>query len=291
MTKNVLRRWLSLSCAYIVLITPLIKSYLLPVHNSQFCSTELQLQIFDFNAEIFTSSMASDTSLGMLPNRFSPISLENPFGSIPNDVSEAIEEVKTLALKSRIGSPEPQIAFRIDYLVKYLESKYVPIHTKEFYSMTHNGNWSLLYSNSLSSNVDPKLECNFIQSISSSESHTEGLIINNIYWKYAQVPEDASGVLEVNCRYKVSASGAMAVSLIDHILRPEVFPYNEGLGMDKSCEMLLESIQTSIPFESFDPNDTLIGTSFMAPNFRIARVLGERYPNLINIFEATSDFV
>lgn len=83
-----------------------------------------------------------------------PISVSSPFGNKAISVAEAKKEILDL---SKNGVSEPRHAYRIDYLVKYLESMYVPIHTPDFYSMTHRGNWSLVYSNVLSPRADEKL--------------------------------------------------------------------------------------------------------------------------------------
>ena len=79
--------------------------------------------------------------------------------------------------------------------------------------------------------------------------------------------------------------GAMHVSLEEHILTPEIFPgAPDGSDLNEKCEELLMAIQTSIPFEMFDPDDTLVGTSFIDPQLRIARVVGDKYPNIYNVF-------
>ena len=76
----------------------------------------------------------------------SPIDVNSPFGNRATSVASAKNEIIDIA---ETGITEPQHAYRIDYLVKYLESKYVPIHTPDFYSLTHRGEWRLLYSNVL----------------------------------------------------------------------------------------------------------------------------------------------
>jgi hypothetical protein len=195
-----------------------------------------------------------------------------------------MKEITYLAKKSKLGQPEPQSAYRIDYLVKYLESQYVPIHTKEFYSMAHSGEWMLLYSNSLAPRAHENLSLTVTQEIRPGPSNSNGTVCYNINWDLEQEIENAVGILKVHCSYSLSPNGAMQVALAEHVLLPDIFPSIQGLSIDKSCEQLVEFIQSSVPYEVFDPDQTTVGTSFLSPQFRIARVLGNKYPNVINIF-------
>ena len=187
------------------------------------------------------------------------------------------------------GITEPQHAYRIDYLVKYLESKYVPIHTPDFYSMTHRGEWRLLYSNVLTQRSHfEKLSLEMRQVLKPHESNAEGIYTNFIDWKYQQEPimPDARGVLEVKCNYKMNERGAMHVFLEEHLLLPEVMPGLEADGSDRDekCEELLHAIQSSVPFQAFDPGGILVATSFIDPYLRISRIVGDKYPNIYELY-------
>jgi len=213
-----------------------------------------------------------------------PISVDNPFGHRASNIPDTVKEILDLASSSKLGLPEPQIGYRLDYLAKFLESKYVPIHTKEFYSLTHAGAWVLVYSNSLTPKANENLSYSVEQEICPDELHSHGKICNRLLWRLKQEVEDALGVLEVNCTYRLAPNGAMQVSLVEHVLSPDVFPSNSGLTVEESCELLLELIQSSIPYEFFDPSEITMGTSYLDPSIRISRVLGEKYPNVMNIF-------
>lgn len=219
----------------------------------------------------------------------SPISVDNPFGNPASGIAEALKEILELTGSSKIGLPEPQVGYRLDYLIKFIESKYVPVHTKEFFSLTHSGKWNLIYSSSLAPKADDRLSFAVDQMIIPDESHTHGTICNRIHWRLKQEQDDACGILEVDCAYKLSPKGAMQVSIKEHVLSPDVFPNVSGLTIDKSCEILLELIQTSVPYETFDPDDTTISTSFLDPAIRVSRVLGLKYPNVINVFKRISE--
>ena len=216
----------------------------------------------------------------------SPIDVDSPFGNKAISVASAKKEIISIAEN---GISEPQHAYRIDYLVKYLESKYVPIHTPDFYSMTHRGEWRLLYSNVLTKSLEyEKLSFEVRQSLEPQKSNSEGNYTNFIDWKYQQEPimPDAHGVLEIRCNYRMNERGAMQVFLKEHILLPEVIPglAADGSDRDKQCEDLLNAIQSSVPFQAFDPADILVGTSYIDPHLRISRVVGDKYPNVYEVY-------
>ena len=77
-----------------------------------------------------------------------PISVDEPFGKVATNCNDCVNEIIELSNKSK----DPQSYFRIEYLLKYLESRFVPIHTPSFYSIAHSGKWRLLYSNVLCAN-------------------------------------------------------------------------------------------------------------------------------------------
>ena len=216
----------------------------------------------------------------------SPIDIDAPFGNKASSVEEAKKEIIDIA---EGGITEPQHAYRIDYLVKFLESRYVPIHTPDFYSMTHRGEWRLLYSNVLTQSSDfDKLSFEVRQTLHPSDSNSKGVYTNFIDWRYQQQPAvpDAYGVLEIQCEYKMNERGAMQVSLNEHVLLPEIMPglEEDGSDRDEKCEELLFAIQSSVPFQAFDPGDILVGTSYIDPQLRISRVVGDKYPNVYELY-------
>lgn len=87
------------------------------------------------------------------------ISATNPFGPAVSNVQDARQEILALLLNSSYVSEEftSMHHFRIEYLVKYLESRYVPIQTTSFLSFALNGRWKSIYSNVLTRHADSNL--------------------------------------------------------------------------------------------------------------------------------------
>ena len=222
--------------------------------------------------------------LPVVNSAFLDISLLKPFGTPCNSTSDAMVELKELITE---GFAEYSGHFRLEYVVKWLESKYVPIHTPMFYNLAHSGEWRLIYSSLLTPNADPNLNVSVFQSILPNELEnstlSEGRITNKISWGLVKPQElFACGDFYIHCDYKLTPTGALAVSTREHILEPDILP--ESIE-DFDVENLILSIQRSVPFNIFDPEGTVWGTSFIDPNIRISRVLGEKYPNIVNIFQ------
>jgi hypothetical protein len=72
-------------------------------------------------------------------------------------------------------------------------------------------------------------------------------------WEWNESLNLADGDLNVNCRYEMNSHGAMLIELAEHILVPRTQPSN--------YEELLLSIQRSVPFQYFDPSETVMITT------------------------------
>ena len=54
----------------------------------------------------------------------------------------------------------------------------------------------------------------------------------------------------VECNYELNSKGSFEVKDLDHALFPDILPVD--------VELLINSLQRSIPFELFDPSGTTI---------------------------------
>ena len=180
------------------------------------------------------------------------ISASNFFGKQVLSTAECKRELIGL-LRDEIEIEAEFLAYRLEYLTKYLEYKYIPIQTTPFLNFALSGEWAMLYSNILTPRADETLEFKICQEIKPNEddgSH-RGTLNNIIKWKLNRVDDQSSGDLVVNCQYLFNTKGDLDVALVEHILMPT----NES---PKDVEDLIMSIQRSVPFESFDPNDIRI---------------------------------
>ena len=208
------------------------------------------------------------------------ISASRPFGAVVNSVQEARDEVLSL-VKSTTSTPLVEFErFRLDYLVKYLESKHVPIHTGQFLSLAIGGEWHCQYTNALLSRADETLRCQVTQQFEPGANHSHGSIVNRVFWKVEREKDAGRGQLEVRCRYTVNPKGTLSVSLEEHILNIDELPNDP--------EEVLMTIQRTIPFEFFDPDGAVLQTAYVDPSLRITRVAGPHFRNLYEIFTKES---
>lgn len=200
-----------------------------------------------------------DTVTSFLPRRTIPIvntasmniSAANFFGKQVLSTTECKKELIGLLTK-KIEIEEEFLDYRIEYLTKYLEYKYVPIQTIPFLNFALSGNWDMLYSNALVTRADKSLDWKISQEIISDEGEGSTGILNNIVkWKLISTDSSYLGNLVVNCKYLFNTKGDLDVALQEHLLMP-----NGNAPPD--VEELIMSIQRSIPFESFDPDDIRI---------------------------------
>jgi hypothetical protein len=179
------------------------------------------------------------------------ISASNFFGKQVLSIKECKSELTGL-LSNTIEIEEEFLNYRIEYLTKYLEYKYIPIQTIPFLNFALTGEWAMLYSNTLRPREDPTLAYEIFQEITPNpeERSTEGTINNIINWKLNRIDDQSCGDLVVNCNYKFNTKGDLDLTLIDHLLMPKA-------ESPKDVEDLIMTIQRSVPFESFDPDGIL----------------------------------
>lgn len=218
------------------------------------------------------------------------ISTNNPFGTYVNSSQEAIAELVSLTTQDWKDATQYS-HLRIEYLTKYLESTYIPIQTIPFLNLALEGEWNLCYSNVLTPPREDKLSINIEQQLTAEGS--KGLISNNIKWSYNTDNNNAyRGIFKVSCTYSVTSKGSFDVSLKEHSIallpageNTQAGDVEEILSNDIEIEDLLMALQRAIPFEIFDPNEITIVHSFICPDIRIAKISGERFVNVFNIFK------
>ena len=177
------------------------------------------------------------------------ISASNYFGKQVLSTAECKRELIGL-LTNAIEIEEEFLDYRVEYLTKYLEYKYIPIQTTPFLNFALSGEWAMLYSNILTPRADDTLQFKIFQEINPNDEtgSSSGVINNIINWKLDRSDDQSSGDLVVNCKYLFNTKGDLDVTLVEHLLMPK----DES---PKDVEDLILSIQRSVPFESFDPND------------------------------------
>ena len=85
-------------------------------------------------------------------------------------------------------------------------------------------------------------------------SSTVGEINNKICWEFNEANKVISGDLVVKSTYEVTSKGELSVSLQEHLLLPHDDPPTD-------VEEFIMSTQRTIPFESFDPDETVVKTT------------------------------
>lgn len=201
-----------------------------------------------------------DTITSFLPRRTIPIvntagmniSAANFFGRQVLSTIECKRELIGLLTKA-IEIEEEFLDYRVEYLTKYLEYKYVPIQTIPFLNFALSGHWDMLYSNALVTRADKTLAYKISQEIiaDDGEGSASGTLNNIVKWELESTDCNYSGNLVVECKYLFNSKGDLDVTLLEHLLMPN----GEA---PKDVEELIMSIQRSIPFESFDPDDIRI---------------------------------
>jgi hypothetical protein len=84
------------------------------------------------------------------------ISVLNPFGPSIKSLAEAKVELRDI-LTDHLHMDETFRHGRIEYLVKVLESRFIPIQTLPFLNLALEGEWNLKYSNVLTPHKDANL--------------------------------------------------------------------------------------------------------------------------------------
>ena len=136
----------------------------------------------------------------------------------------------------------------LDRAVRNLESQYMamPIQTSQFLNFAISGKWRLLHSSFPTPKADNTIIFDINQTIKPIDG-IDGELNNIINWKLNREDDDSYGKLTVECSYKMSSKGGLEITLKDHTLNVEKIP--------KNVQELLTTMQRTVPFEFFDPNE------------------------------------
>lgn len=97
------------------------------------------------------------------------ISLNNPFGTKLTSKQDAIDELLSICNEMNKFEILLDKQYRLEYIVMYLESNYIPIQTIPFLNMAIDGKWLKLYSNLLTPRACVDLDCKIYQTIQSNQ--------------------------------------------------------------------------------------------------------------------------
>jgi hypothetical protein len=224
------------------------------------------------------------------------ISHTNPFGEEVRSLGDAAAELKHLVTDRRVElAGSDFLKCRIEYLVKVLKQNYVPSFTVEFMNLAMSGDWSHQYSNVLLRRADASLNYRIVQRIipedskigesdgKSSERILEtnnnaiGKVINEVKWNVVDNHDQVNiGELSVHSNYTINSKGSLGLSLQEHIMNVE------KLTLDPTD--LVMAIQRSIPFQFFDPTDSMTQNVYIDPDLRITETLGPIFAGVYDIF-------
>ena len=214
------------------------------------------------------------------------ISMSNPFGPAVLSLSECRKELLAILRKEIVMKEESFYHARVEYLTKVLEGTFTPAQTIPFLQLILSGDWYLAYSNVLIPRADPTLEVKVQQEIQplgmgEDKETGHGELRNRIFWKLNRPNDQTFGDFVAECQYQITTKGDLDVTLKEHFLLP-----NDDVPKDP--EDLIMSLQRSVPFESFDPDQILIKNTYIHPELRICRINGNKFDNVVNIYWKSS---
>ena len=126
-----------------------------------------------------------------------------------------------------------------------------------------------------------------------SSAENNGDMNELIRWDYTEVvtstessvseEHKSTGEFQVKSKFNLDTRGHLSIGVEDLLLLPTDMP--------KNVENLLQSIQRSIPLDSFDPNDISVEHLYIGPEIRICRIGGEKFQDVINIYKRETPLV
>ena len=214
------------------------------------------------------------------------ITVDHPYGALVQSKSAAVSELlhllttintTTIDNSSNGGMQHGDSMdikhqqLRVEYLIKYLESVFVPIQTIPFLNFALVGDWRKIHSNLATPHASPNMRCEMFQTIQCKDNEytcEHGVIIDKVVWRYDEYGPAATdpggssdtlqdtrydkieshGTLSVHSKYGINSRGELDLSLQEHVLHAEVLP--------KDLDRFFVDLQRTVPFDSFDPNDT-----------------------------------
>ena len=197
-------------------------------------------------ATITSKSSSSSSSSSSSTTTTSSITSASTTTSIIKLLESKI--VKPLDINIDNNDDDDDDGSHLDRIVRSLESQYMamPIQTSQFLNFAISGKWRLLHSSFPTPKADNTIIFDINQTIKPIDG-IDGELNNVINWKLNREDDDAYGKLTVECSYKMTSKGGLEITLKDHILNVEKIPNN--------VQELLTTMQRTVPFEFFDPNE------------------------------------
>jgi len=233
-----------------------------------------------------TGSSPSAHILPIVSRNKVQVSADHPFGERSSSKTAAVGELLDLLTGGNhnssihqmhdYGSLEVHQQLRVEYLIKYLESVFVPIQTIPFLNLAMVGQWRKVYSNLATPYASTSMQCELYQTIQCKDNEyacEHGVVIDKVAWRYDEYMYDPTsdersvaftflhkgrntssnivkshGTLSVHSNYSINSKGELDLTLREHVLHAEVLP--------RDLDQFFVDLQRSIPFDSFDPNAT-----------------------------------
>jgi len=238
-----------------------------------------------------TVSLVAPPSAHILPvfNRNKvQVSVDNPYGERSSSKTAAVDELLGHLTRGTTGSIAAAIQnssihqihghgsldmhqqLRVEYLIKYLESVFVPIQTVPFLNLAMEGHWRKVYSNLITPHASASMQCELYQTIQCKNNEytcEHGVVIDKVAWWYDEYiysdrrtvvdsfPTGANvsrveshGTLSVYSNYSINSKGELDLTLSEHVLHADALP--------RDLDRFFLDLQRSVPFDSFDPNAT-----------------------------------
>lgn len=111
---------------------------------------------------------------------------------------------------------------------------------------------------------------------------TQGELTKITRWNYTEyqpmenLPINSYGDFHVKCNFEINSRGGFFVTITDMLCLPVETPHD--------FQELVTSIQRTIPFESFDPDQTTVAHTYISPVLRVSRISGDKYSKVLNVF-------
>jgi hypothetical protein len=230
-----------------------------------------------------TVSLVAPPSAHILPvfNRNKvQVSVDNPYGERSSSKTAAVDELLGHLTRGVQNSSIHQIhghgsldmhqQLRVEHLIKYLESVFVPIQTVPFLNLAMEGHWRKVYSNLITPHASASMHCELYQTILCKNNEytcEHGVVIDKVAWWYDEYiyadrrtvvdsfPTGANvsrveshGTLSVYSNYSINSKGELDLTLSEHVLHADTLP--------RDLDRFFLDLQRSVPFDSFDPNAT-----------------------------------
>ena len=91
-----------------------------------------------------------------------------------------------------------------------------------------------------------------------------------------ETESESYGDFQVKSTYEFNTKGDMFLKVQEMLLLPVTLP--------KNIDGMITSLQSTVPYDSFDPNEAYYSNTFIGTDVRITRVSGEKLREIVNIY-------